>query len=167
MIFVVEITLKLVAYGPRRFFSNGWNVFDFLVTAIALIPASGHPVGAARPPRAPGTARHSVFACRCAACVDALLHSLPGIAAIAVLMSIIFYVAAVMATVMFGEQFPDWFGDIGKSLYSLFQIMTLEKLVDGDRAPGDAGGAVGVGVLHPVHPALRVHHTESVHRGHR
>jgi len=125
-IFVVEITLKLVAYGPRRFFSNGWNVFDLLVTAIALIPASG-PLSVLRALRVLRVLRVIRFLPQVRRVVDALLHSLPGIAAIAVLMSIIFYVAAVMATVMFGEQFPDWFGDIGKSLYSLFQIMTLES----------------------------------------
>ena len=57
--------------------------------------------------------------------VEALLRSLPGISAIALLMGLIFYVAAVMATVMFGQAFPEWFGSIGRSLYSLFQIMTL------------------------------------------
>lgn len=125
-IFVVEIAMKLVAYGPKRFFSSGWNVFDFLVTVIALIPASG-PLSVLRALRVLRVLRVIRFFPQVRRVVDALLHSLPGIAAIAVLMVIVFYVAAVMATVMFGEAFPEWFGDLGKSLYSLFQIMTLES----------------------------------------
>jgi voltage-gated sodium channel len=41
-------------------------------------------------------------------------------------MVIIFYVAAVIATVLFGADFPQWFGTLGESAFTLFQIMTLE-----------------------------------------
>jgi voltage-gated sodium channel len=59
--------------------------------------------------------------------VEALLHSLPGIGSIALLMMVVYYVAAVMATGLFCATHPQWFGDIGSSMYSLFQIMTLES----------------------------------------
>ena len=59
--------------------------------------------------------------------VMALASVIPGMASIAGLMSILFYIAAVMATQLFGEQFPQWFGSLGDSLYTLFQIMTLES----------------------------------------
>jgi voltage-gated sodium channel len=56
-----------------------------------------------------------------------LLKALPGISSIAVLMLLLFYVAAVIATGLFGARFPEWFGSLGGSMYSLFQIMTLES----------------------------------------
>jgi voltage-gated sodium channel len=59
--------------------------------------------------------------------VEALLKALPGIASIAVLMLILFYVFAVMATGLFGADFPEWFGSVGASMYTLFQVMTLES----------------------------------------
>ena len=59
--------------------------------------------------------------------VEALLHAVPGISSIAGLMLLLFYVFAVMATGLFGEAFPQWFGSIGASMYTLFQIMTLES----------------------------------------
>ncbi|QPL05166.1 MULTISPECIES: ion transporter [Actinomyces] len=125
-IFVVEIAVKLVAIGPRRFFTRGWNVFDFLVVAVALVPGAG-PLSVLRTLRVLRLLRVIKFMPSLRLVVEALLLSLPGISAIAVLMSMVFYVGAVMSTTMFGEAFPDWFGSIGASLYSLFQIMTLES----------------------------------------
>jgi voltage-gated sodium channel len=59
--------------------------------------------------------------------VESLLHSLPGISSIALLMVVLYYVFAVMATGLFGAGYPEWFGTIGRSMYTLFQIMTLES----------------------------------------
>ena len=59
--------------------------------------------------------------------VQAFLKAIPGMGSIMLLMILVFYVFGVMATNFFGREFPDWFGDVGDSLYSLFQIMTLES----------------------------------------
>jgi len=59
--------------------------------------------------------------------VGGLITALPGMGSIVVLLSLLYYVFAVMATKLFGQSFPDWFGSIGASAYSLFQIMTLES----------------------------------------
>ena len=59
--------------------------------------------------------------------VGGLLSALPGLGSVVAILALIFYVAAVMATQLFGEDFPQWFGTLWKSLYSLFQIMTLES----------------------------------------
>lgn len=125
-VFLVEIALKLIAVGPLRFFRSGWNTFDFLVVAVALVPGAG-PLSMLRTLRIMRLLRVIKFMPGLRRVVEALLRSLPGISAIALLMGLIFYVAAVMATVMFGQAFPEWFGSIGRSLYSLFQIMTLES----------------------------------------
>jgi voltage-gated sodium channel len=59
--------------------------------------------------------------------VAAFLHSIPGLAGVVAVAAIFFYTAGVLATRLFGESNPDWFGSLGKSLYTLFQVMTLES----------------------------------------
>ncbi|MAT65260.1 MAG: voltage-gated sodium channel [Gammaproteobacteria bacterium] len=124
-VFVVEIAIKLFAYR-LRFFTIAWNVFDFIVVGIALIPASG-PLAVLRALRVLRVLRLISMVPKLRFIVEALLHAVPGIASIAGLMLLLFYVFAVMATGLFGQQFPDWFGSIGASMYTLFQIMTLES----------------------------------------
>jgi voltage-gated sodium channel len=124
-IFVAEIGLKLYARG-LGFFRNAWNVFDFIVVGIALVPASG-PFAVLRALRVLRVLRLVSVMPRLRFVVEALLAAIPGIAAIAGLMAIIYYVFAVIATKLFGPSFPDWFGTLGESLYSLFQVMTLES----------------------------------------
>ena len=124
-VFVFEIALKLIAYG-WRFFRDPWNVFDFIVVGIALLPASG-PFAVLRSLRILRALRLISTVPRMRRVVTALLSAIPGLGAIIALLSLIFYVGAVMATKLFGASFPDWFGTIGESLYSLFQIMTLES----------------------------------------
>jgi len=124
-VFVVEIGLKLIAQG-LGFFRRGWNIFDFVVVGIALVPASG-PLAILRALRVLRVLRLLSMLPRLRFVVEALLHSLPGIGSIALLMVVIYYVAAVMATGLFGASHPEWFGSIGHSMYTLFQIMTLES----------------------------------------
>lgn len=125
VVFVIEIVLKLFAYR-WRFFTDGWNVFDFVVVGIALVPAAG-PFAVLRSLRILRLLRIINRMPQLRRVVTALLRSLPGLGAIAGLTALVFYVGATMATALFGERFPQWFGDLGKSLYSLFQVMTLES----------------------------------------
>jgi voltage-gated sodium channel len=124
-VFVVEIGLKLYAFGPR-FFRSAWNLFDFTVVAIALVPASG-PLAVLRALRVLRVLRLVSTVPRLRFVVEALLAAVPGITSIAGLMLLLFYIFAVMSTSLFGERFPEWFGNIGASMYTLFQIMTLES----------------------------------------
>ena len=124
-IFVLEILIKLYAYGTG-FFRRAWNNFDFIVVGIALVPASG-PLAVLRALRVLRVLRMISMVPRLRFVVEALLHAIPGISSIGLLMLLIFYVFAVMATSLFGEQFPQWFGSVGGSMYTLFQIMTLES----------------------------------------
>jgi len=124
-IFVVEIAAKLYAWG-WGFFKAGWNVFDFVVVAVALIPSSG-PLALLRTLRVLRVLRLISVVPRLRFVVEALLKAIPGIGSIGVLMLILFYVFAVMATKLYGVEFPEWFGTIGASMYTLFQIMTLES----------------------------------------
>jgi voltage-gated sodium channel len=124
-VFVVEIGLKLYAKG-LAFFRAPWNVFDFLVVGIALIPASG-PLAVFRVLRVLRVLRLISMVPQLRFVVEALLKAVPGIASIALLMLVLYYAFAVMATGFFGAQYPDWFGSVGASMYTLFQIMTLES----------------------------------------
>lgn len=107
-IFVVELGLKLWGHGGR-FFRSGWNVFDLLVVGIALVPASG-PLAVLRALRVLRVLRLASAMPQLRFVVEALLRAIPGIGAIGGLMLILFYVAAVVATSLFGATFPQWFG---------------------------------------------------------
>jgi voltage-gated sodium channel len=123
--FVLELALRMFARG-WRFFLSGWNVFDFLVVGVTLIPATGN-LSVLRTLRVLRVLRLVSVVPAMRKVVNALLMALPGLGSIGALLLLVFYVGAVMATQMFGDQFPQWFGSIGESMYSLFQIMTLES----------------------------------------
>jgi voltage-gated sodium channel len=124
-VFIIEIAIKMV-YRGLGFFKNGWNVFDFLVVSIALIPASG-PFAVVRALRILRVLRLLSMVPQMRTVVQAFIVAIPGMLSIVALILLIFYVSAVLATNLFGQDFPVWFGHIGRSMYSLFQIMTLES----------------------------------------
>jgi voltage-gated sodium channel len=124
-IFVIEIGLKLVALGPR-FFRSGWNLFDFVIVGIALVPAA-QGLSVLRALRILRVLRILSVVPSLRRVVEGLMTALPGMGSVFLLMSIIFYIGAVMATKLFSASFPEWFGTLGHSLYTLFQIMTLES----------------------------------------
>lgn len=124
-IFVAEIAAKLFAHGAR-YFRSGWNVFDFVIVGIALVPA-GQGLSVLRALRILRVLRVISVAPRLRRVVEGFITALPGMGSVFLLMAIIFYIGAVMATKLFGSAFPEWFGDLGNSAYTLFQIMTLES----------------------------------------
>ncbi|GAB2928340.1 ion transporter [Rheinheimera gaetbuli] len=124
-VFVVEIALRIYAHR-LAFFKDGWSLFDFIVVGIALLPASG-PFAVLRALRVLRVLRVLTFVPSMRKIVGALIQSLNGMLSIAMVLALVYYVAAVMATKLFGEAFPDWFGSLGASLYTLFQVMTLES----------------------------------------
>ena len=125
LIFVVELALKLVAYR-FRFFTNWWNIFDALVVAVSLVPTGG-PLTVLRALRIFRVLRVISTAPRLRRVVEGFITALPGMASVFLLMAIIFYIGSVISTKLFGASFPEWFGTLGQSAYSLFQIMTLES----------------------------------------
>ena len=124
-VFVVELILKLFALGSR-FFKSGWNLFDFAVVAISLFPASG-PFAVLRALRVLRVLRVLTIVPSMRRVVGGLLAALPGLGSIAMVLLLVYYVFGVIATQVFGDRFPDWFGTLGRSLYTLFQVMTLES----------------------------------------
>lgn len=124
-IFVIELTLKLYAWGPR-FFRSGWNVFDFLIVGISLVPGA-QTFSVLRALRILRLLRVISVMPRLRRVVEGFVTALPGMGSVFLLMGMVFYIGSVMATKLFGASFPQWFGDLGMSAYSLFQIMTLES----------------------------------------
>lgn len=135
-IFVIEIALKLFARGTT-FFRNGWNVFDFVIVGISLIPST-QGLSVLRALRILRLLRVLSVTPSLRRVVEGLMNALPGMGSVFLLMGIIFYIGSVMATKLFGGGCPactpeeavlfdEWFGTIGRSGYSLFQIMTLES----------------------------------------
>ncbi len=125
MIFIVEIAAKLVARG-LNFFKNGWSLFDFVIVGIALVPGA-QTFSVLRALRILRVLRVISVAPSLRRVVEGFVTALPGMASVFLLMTIIFYIGSVMATKLFAATFPQWFGNLGQSAYSLFQIMTLES----------------------------------------
>jgi voltage-gated sodium channel len=124
-IFVIELVLKLFAKG-LRFFRDPWNLFDFVVIGISLAPAS-EGLSVLRALRILRVLRALSFAPRLRRTIEGFISALPGMSSVFVLMAIIFYIGSVISTKLFASEFPMWFGSIGDSAYTLFQIMTLES----------------------------------------
>lgn len=128
-VFTLEIAAKLSVY-KGSFFKSGWNVFDFVIVGISLIPASG-PLSVLRAFRILRVLRLFSVVPQMRRVIDALFYALPGMSSVIGVLMIVFYVAAVLATNLFGvSENPElqlWFGSIGASMYTLFQIMTLES----------------------------------------
>lgn len=124
-IFIVEIGLKLFALD-LRFFKSGWNIFDVLVVGIAIIPGA-QTFSVLRALRILRLLRIISVAPALRRVVEGFVTALPGMGSVFLLMAIIFYIGAVIATKLFGAAYPEWFGSLGASAYSLFQVMTLES----------------------------------------
>jgi voltage-gated sodium channel len=123
-IFVVELALRLYALG-LRFFRSAWNIFDFVIVAISLVPATGN-FSVLRAMRILRVLRVVSAVPSLRRVVDGLGRALPGMGSVFLLILIIYYIAAVMATKLFGASFPQWFGSLTATSFTLFQIMTLE-----------------------------------------
>ncbi len=124
-IFVVELAIKLFAYR-LAFFKSGWNIFDLAIVSAALLPA-GAQFSVLRALRILRALRLVSVVPSMRKVIVGLFSAIPSIATVIVMLLLLFYISAVMATKLFGDAFPEWFGNLGASLYSLFQIMTLES----------------------------------------
>lgn len=133
VIFTIEIGLKLIVYR-HKFFLSAWNIFDFLIVSIALVPAAG-PLHILRTLRILRTARVIKKVPKLKLIIESLLNSIPSIGWISVLLGMIFYIFAVIGTDLYQDRFPEYFGDMGRSFFTLFQVMTLESWSSGIARP--------------------------------
>jgi voltage-gated sodium channel len=127
-VFVLELLAKILGRG-LAFFRRGWNIFDLLVVGIAIVPAAGA-LSVLRALRILRVLRLISVVPQMRQVVESLVFALPGLGAIMGVLILLFYVSAVLATKLFGGGVPELFGTIGDSLFTLFQIMTLEGWAD-------------------------------------
>lgn len=127
IIFTIEMLIKLYVY-KGSFFKDGWNVFDFTLVAISWIPTGGvfSSFRAFRVLRALRALRLIARLQKLRIIVQAIIESVPNVAWASVLLLLIFYIFSIMGTTMYAENFPEYFGTIGKSMFTLFQIMSLD-----------------------------------------
>jgi voltage-gated sodium channel len=123
-IFVVEILARFVVQRGA-FFRDGWNIFDVVVVGSALAPATSA-FSVLRALRVLRLLRLITAVPALQRVVGGLIGALPGMSSILLLIALVFYVSAVMAANLYGKEFPELFGTLGASLYTLFTIMTLE-----------------------------------------
>lgn len=136
-IFVLEILLKLYAHR-LSFFRSGWNIFDVLVVGLSLGPVGGVNFSVLRALRVLRLMRVVSISPHLRLVIEGMLRALPGLASMILLLALIYYVSAVVATQLYGDAFPKWFGTLGVSAFSLFQVMTLEGWPDIARSVMDA-----------------------------
>lgn len=127
-IFVIEVILKLYACAPdlKKYFRDGWNVFDFSIVVVALIPMTGQFAVIGRLLRLLRVARLISVLPELRLIVTTLIKTIPSMFHVVVLMLVLFYIYAVAGFNLFHETNPQFWGDLGTSMLTLFRIVTLE-----------------------------------------
>ena len=136
-IFIVELGLKIIAYN-KNFLKDGWNIFDTIIVLMSLFSSMAF-LSSLRIFRIFRVFR-SLKALKSfrgfrmisslkklQVIIMAIVKSLPSIAWTGGLLLLVYYIFALMGVSFFGAAFPEWFGDLGKTMYTLFQVMTLES----------------------------------------
>ncbi|WP_370632778.1 ion transporter [Halobacillus sp. Nhm2S1] len=129
-IFTIEIILKLVVYRSY-FFKDGWNIFDFVIVFGSLVLYNTHFVGVLRILRVLRVLRTISVVPSLRRLTSALFLAIPAIGSVMILMGIIFYVYAIIGVTFFGDIAPEYFGNVGLSTLTLFQVFTLESWASG------------------------------------
>lgn len=134
--FTVEIALRLVASRPTRsFFRDGWNVFDFIIVVSGHVFVGSSFITVLRILRVLRVLRAISVLPSLRRIVTALLLTLPSLAHIAFLLSILFYIFAVTGTMLFAEVSPEYFGTLHETLLTLMQVLTLDSWANGMMRP--------------------------------
>lgn len=131
-VFVIEAALKITAVAPRLklYFGDGWNLFDFSVVVLSLLPATGEYAMIARLARLLRVARLVSTIPELRLIISTLVRSIPSMGHVLLLMSIIFYIYAVAGYHLFHEHDPTHWNNLGLSLLTLFRVVTLEDWTD-------------------------------------
>ncbi len=133
VIFVIEIVIRILAYGPRfqRFFTSGWNIFDFTVVVLSLLPTGSGPVATvARIARVLRVARLVSLSDELKLIVTTMLKSIPSMGHVLLLISMLLYIYGILGFYLFGHIAPEHFGTLFRSMLTMFEIITLEGWVE-------------------------------------
>lgn len=148
--FVAEILLKIAAHGKRPwdYFMDPWNVFDFIIVAICLVPLGDtHFVAVFRIARILRVLRMITYIPKLRLLISALLKSIPSMGYVILLLSLLFYIYGILGSFMFGMSDPSHFGNLHLSLITLFKVLTLEgwtEILNVHLYTGDPGKGVPV-----------------------
>ncbi len=128
-IFVVELAIRITAFGsrPQDFFKDGWNLFDFIVIGLAFLPGIRDNVTLLRLARLLRVVRVVSVMPDLRVLLRAMVRSLPPITSLALLTLLLMYVYGMVGWILFHEEIPEEWGNVGESMLSLFQILTLEN----------------------------------------
>ena len=131
-IFVVEAIVKLIAQWPKplRYFKDGWNVFDFAIIVVSLLPSTGELATLARLARLLRVLRLVSAMPELRLIVTTLVRSIPSMFNVVCLMSVIFYIYAVAGYHLFHDVDPTHWRTLGISALTLFRVVTLEDWTD-------------------------------------
>ncbi len=132
-LFTLEIALKIISNGKRPwlYFSDPWNIFDFVIVAICLIPLNDtHYFAVFRVLRVLRILRMITILPKLRLIISALLKSIPSMGYIIMLIGVLFYVYAIVGVFVFGPTDPMHFGDLHHAFVTLFKILTLEGWTD-------------------------------------
>ena len=127
-IFIAEIVLKLAAHGrrPLDYFRDGWNIFDFTVVVLCILPVAGPFASVLRLVRTLRLLRLVTSLPKLQLLVGALIKSLSSMGYVGLLLALVFYIYAVTGVHLFGKVSPEYFGSLRAALLSLFQMITLD-----------------------------------------
>ena len=131
-VFICEALLKMAAHGrqPWRYFADGWNVFDFLIIVLCLVPVGGPFAAILRLTRALRLLRLISALPKLQLLVGALLKSLSAMGYVSLLLSLLFYIYAVAGIHLCGAHDPKNFGSLPAAFLSLFRLVTLDNWAD-------------------------------------
>jgi voltage-gated sodium channel len=131
-IFVAEIVVKMGAEGTRpwRYFFDPWNLFDFAIVAVCFMPLDAQYVTVLRLARLLRVLKLVNALPELRIIVSALLKSIPSMFYISLLLFILFYLYAVLATFAFSVNDPVHFANLQTAFLSLFRVATLEDWTD-------------------------------------
>ncbi len=125
VIFTIELIAKLLVYR-RKFWSEGWNIFDFVIVLSSIIFISSS-ISVIRAFRIFRLLKALAEFPELQILVSSMLKAIPSMTWALLLLFIVFYIFAVFGSTMYGDAFPELFGDIGGSMFTLFQVMTFES----------------------------------------
>ncbi len=131
-VFIIEIVVKIIAEGstPWRYFTDGWNIFDFIIVAAAFLPFGGSSIAILRLLRLLRVLKLIKALPKLQMLVSALLKSVPSMGYVSILLALLFYIYAVAGVFFFSENDPIHFKDLQTSMLSLFRVVTLEDWTD-------------------------------------
>lgn len=130
--FVVELALRFAAVGfdPMRFFRSGWNVFDFLIVLVAVIPGLPHDSTVLRLARLARVTRLLAVLPDVQVLIDGIRRSLQPVSGLAVITIFLLFVYGMLGHTLFAAADPERWGTIGTAMFTLFMVLTMEGWPD-------------------------------------